>query len=670
MDTDDRAEPKGGKEFVAQWLEAIDCAGKEDETWRKAAEKAEKAYRGESLKEFNIFHSNIETLFPSIYNALPVPDVRRRFNDDDETGQLAANLIERALSYTIDDYDFDSVMSSAVYNMIIAGRGVVRVKYDADINDAGLKKYEEVQCEICPWESFRHGAARSWNKVPWVAFEHFLTRDQLKKIGAKLPQDFKFNYSASHKDSDGQNTHELEIKSTRCARVWEIWDKNTKKVIFISPDYRDDALLNENDPLGLEGFFPIPRPIQALTAAGELTPICPYFVYEGLLDSLDVISRRIKELVKQVRARGAFVGNFKELTKIAEAGDGVLVPLASDGLEGAVAGGAFDLNKAISWFPLEQTVSALRELIAQREIIKQQIYEATGISDIVRGATKASETATAQNIKSSWASLRLQKMQGEVARFARDIFRLKAEIMCKQFSPETWIKITGIKLMSDAEKAQIQAILQQNPQQAAAMAQQNPAAVKAYKQPSLEAVMSLLQSHESREYRVDIETDSTIRGDVQRLQAQSAAFLAGTTQFLTAVAPLVQQGIVPAPVAIELYQAFAGDQKMSKSMSDTLGKLKEQAEQAGPALMQRGKAEQEGEKGAGEQQPSPADQAKAQAMMQKVAIDGQKAQGELQIKGQALALKKYEIDGNLALKQRQQDMTFAARVPAKTGYGQ
>ena len=46
-------------------------------------------------------------------------------------------------------------------------------------------------------------------------------------------------------------------------------------------------------------------------------------------------------------------------------------------------------------------MQALDKLYLAREQMKQAIYEIMGISDIMRGATKASETATAQRIKGS-----------------------------------------------------------------------------------------------------------------------------------------------------------------------------------------------------------------------------------------------------------------------------
>ena len=91
-----------------------------------------------------------------------------------------------------------------------------------------------------------------------------------------------------------------------------------------------------------------------------------------------------------------------------------------------------------------------------------------GISDILRGSTNASETATAQQIKSQWGSMRLKRIQADVANFIRDLIRLQAEIIGEQFQPETLKSMTGLQYPMMAEKQQ--AMLQY--QQQAAMAQQ------------------------------------------------------------------------------------------------------------------------------------------------------------------------------------------------------
>ena len=96
---DEKGQEPGQAALAREWLEAIDLAGKEEEAWRDDVENAVKIYdtTERTSNEFNILHSNQETLLPAIYNTVPVPDVRRRYNDKDPPGKVVADTLERAL---------------------------------------------------------------------------------------------------------------------------------------------------------------------------------------------------------------------------------------------------------------------------------------------------------------------------------------------------------------------------------------------------------------------------------------------------------------------------------------------------------------------------------------------------------------------------------------------
>jgi hypothetical protein len=632
-------EPQSPDAFVMQWCQAIDAACADEKEWHEQAEKAVCAFRGEKNDQhFNLFHSNIETIVPAIYNSTPVPDIRRRYGDKGIVEKTVADMIERALQYGTDVYDFDGQMRAGVYDMALAGRGVLRVRYVPKVAADGQSiAGQSVTCEFVPWKSFKRGAAKSWEDVPWVAFEHFLTREQVAQLDPEFVSESAFVHSASTLDTS-ENKGSKEPDRFKCARVYEIWDKATKTVIFLSPEAKEKPILVEDDPLQLEGFFPTPRPLYWVDMPGSLVPVCPHAIYARLMDDLNKVSIRIAKLVQQVRPRGGYIGTYPDMKSISEAGDGELVPLS--GIDQMMTSGGGGIDKAITWFPLEPTVLAIRELVAHREMIKQQIYEVTGISDILRGASKASETATAQNIKASYANQRMTKWQSEVARFARDLFRLKAEIMCQVFQPETWFEMTGIQLLTEAQKAQIGQMQEANPEQAQQLAQQQPKLLEAFKRPSVEKVMEIMKSDARRSYRIDIETDSTVRSDVQRFQEQSAQFLQGTTAYIQAMGPLVQQGVLPPDMAIELFLAFARQFKLGKTTEDALEQLRSQAQEYGPQMMQKAQEAQGAKEGDGKQDA----QAKMEIERAKMEFEAQKVRAEQEMKAQELQLKKYEVE--------------------------
>src|SRR4029079_10620862 len=135
--TRETADVKNNGELVRLWLDALSVASKEEENWRKCAQNAVDLYRqsrntpdGESSnRKFNILHSNVETIVPALYNSTPVPDVRRRYGDADPVGKIAAQVIERGISYSIDSYDFDHTMKLVTKDTEIVGRGIPRIRY-------------------------------------------------------------------------------------------------------------------------------------------------------------------------------------------------------------------------------------------------------------------------------------------------------------------------------------------------------------------------------------------------------------------------------------------------------------------------------------------------------------------------------------------------------------
>jgi hypothetical protein len=649
--------PKDELEFVRQWLEAIELSEDEESDWRKTADRACDTYRGGmpenatnsevNLNTFNIFHANVETLVPSLYNSTPIPDVRRRFNDDDPIGKEVSEIFERGLSYSVDAYDFDQTMLSSVRDMAITSRGLVRVRYEPSISeDKSEVVYEQVTCEYVPWRTFRRGPGRTWREVPWIAFDQFLSYDEVERLlsdekdKAKILKEMKFSYSAEPKKQAEQQGENLSKLAAR-ARVWEIWDKDNRQVHFISPDYTSRRLTSVDDPLKLQDYFPIPRPLAAIIAPDSLVPITLLQVYERLLEELNIVQRRIIRLTGQLRPRGGYAGIADDIKNITEADDGELVPLAGAEMFATAGGG---LEKAIVWFPLDATTKALQQLVEQRELIKQTIYEVTGLSDIIRGASDARETATAQQLKSQWGSLRIQRMQAEVARFARDLFRMKAEIIANKFSFDTIELMTGLKYPTDEEKQQAQAILEQGQQALQGqppppeLAQQAKQLQEVIAKPSREQVEQMMRSDAVRGFRVDIESDSTIRGDAARTQEQQALFLQGTAQYLSAVGPMVQEGVMPAELAIEIYAGFARSFRLGKQAEDAIDRL---ADQAKAQANQPKQPSPEEIKAQAEQQKM---QMEMQAQQAKHEMEKEKMQLQLEMEREKIALKREELN--------------------------
>src|SRR5207253_1902434 len=91
------------------------------------------------------------------------------------------------------------------------------------------------------------------------------------------------------------------------------------------------------------------------------------------------------------------------------------------------------------------------------------LFQVTGMSDIMRGQASQQTTATEQAIKARFASVRVQFMQDEFARFCSDVQRIKAEIIAKHYDAQTIIDRSNVLRTPDAELAQQAVQLIQSP---------------------------------------------------------------------------------------------------------------------------------------------------------------------------------------------------------------
>lgn len=557
------------EDVARRWLREIDLASQHESKWRKRARKVVDRYRDEDRKEdsdtssrFNILYANTEVLKGVMYQRTPVPDVRRRFLDRDPVGRQAAQILQRGLSYAVDAYDFDDVMMSVVEDVLLPGRGVACVKYvptmaKSEVTDpaSGQKvmedrvAYQEVRCEYVEWEFLRISPAKRWRKVRWIAIGDLYTRDDLVRAFGEKGRVCTLNWAPKDKEHENDDLFKRAL-------VWAVWDKTTKKVVFVSQGHEAGPLAEVADPLGLQEFFPIPKPIYSVSTTDSLTPVPEFLQYQDQAIELDNISARIDALVGELRVRGIADMSLPELQQLAKAGDGEFVPIESAERVASLAekGG---LEKAILFWPIEKIAGVLANLYEQREQIKAVIYEITGIADIVRGSTKATETLGAQELKARYANVRVGPRQKAIANLARDLFRMKAEIIAEKFTPEM------LKLMTGPDVWTVEVEVQDP------MTGQ----MKREKRDATTEIMELLRNEKLRGFRVDIETDSTIQPDATEEQRNRIEFLGAVTSFVNGVAPAVQSGAMPMYVAKEFLAFGARAFKASPQLEDAIERI-------------------------------------------------------------------------------------------------
>lgn len=640
--------------IARRWKLELKLADKRESKWREEAKKIYDIYTplNPTANSFNIFWTNTETLQQSVYNSLPQPDVRRRYQDEDELGKQVGEVLTRALEYAQDTYDFDDILKDDVLCMLIAGRGLSRVRYipeiqshpgnkpeqpDYDENAEEAEPYEDIGgeqvcCENVQWEDFRILCnAKNWNQVTAMAFRHSFTReDCIEKFGEEIGNAIPLNTAT---DEDVQKSSET-ADLFKTAEIWEIWNKDDREVIFICQGYPTPCK-TQDDPMELRDFWPVPRPLYAIKNNQSLVPAALYTQYEQQAKELNRISMRINKLIDALRVRGIYDSTLNELSSLMKAADNELIP-AQQAAALIERGG---LDKAIWMMPIDMAANVLKVLYEQRDATKQVIYEITGISDIMRSASDPNETFGAQKIKTQWGTQRLQRLQKEVQRYIRDLIRLKAEIISSKFQMQTLEQMTLVKMPHQAEVDMQMQQMQMQYQQQAMQAQQSgqPAPPPPQIPPppiTWEAVMQEMKNDSTRAYRVDIETDSTLSATQDSDMAALKEVLTACSQLLQGFGPAVQQGAMSIDILKEMMLVVVRRAKMGTAIEDAIEKMKQPPPPADPNA---GKVQ-------AQQQIEQAKlQAGAQQNQQELQFEQQKAQLEAQVQAHAQQVQAQQV---------------------------
>ena len=605
------------QKLSGDWLERIRKQVKiRDDGWGKDAEAAEKAYSSDAksdhgkLMDFNIVFANTETTIPAVFNSQPTPDIRERFSQGDDVARDAADALERIISVQIDDGALQVEVEDVVRDGEVAGRGIVRLKLEVDGPEENQE--QRVEYESVAWRDYVEGPAKRFEDLPWIAYRYLLDRDEVERLSDKELTTTQYDPAIEADEPD-------EVT------IWEVWCKRKREVIFIRED--DGKVIKiAPDPLGLKGFFPNPKPYQPLSMTGKRAPIVPFTAYKKLADELNLITGRINRITAGLKVRAALITGAEDIARLSEAEDNEIVPIAD--LEGL---GQLGFDRAVLWWPIEHAIAVLRELYLNREQTKQAIYEVTGISDIVRGATRSGTTATENQIKTQWGSLRIKRRQSMVERLIRDLFVMTAELIGSTFTPNTMMKASGMEL---------------DPKQLA------------------------LISSPTAHYRINVESDSTIRADLGRVKTEMSEFLNGTAQFFATMAPIVQQTPQATVPMVALYGSFARQYNLGRQAEDALDELMKMAQEAAEQPQEQSGEQQAAQaemqqKMAAFQHTAQMDAARLQMDQQKTGIDMQLRQQDLALKAQDRELKAVEIElkrHELALKGEQMEFDRAKDV--------
>lgn len=726
----------GGKDpraVAAYWVEQLNAARSGPyKRWIKASKKATKRFRDEELDhpgdarpkrnaQFNVLWSNVCVTAPSIYGKPPVPITERRFLDKDIVARAASTILQRSLAYQIEESELHETMRQCRTDFMLTAWCSAWVRYEAQYapaaplmqmpqaqaadDEAGpgepqpqqgadeVLKDERLCVDYKHWSDVLVSPARFWSEVTsngWIAVRAHFTRNQLKRafgdqIGRAVPLQ-----KASGEGKNVQITERQRHVLGR-AEVWQIWDFDSRQTLWICEAHEVGPLKAVPDFMELKGFAPAARPARGTTTNDTVWPIPDYEMWYDQAREMDSLTARIAALTRAIKACGVFDGSIPEIARLLQEGMENKL-LATGNWAGLSQKGG--LVGAISLLPIKEFADALTALIAARAVVKQDLYEISGTSDIMRGATNPNETLGAQKLKGQFSGVRLTDRRDEFNRFVRDTLGIMAEIICEFFSRETirrmsdfdqWAAEQDLKAWAlqrfppapppmmghnggpPLDPAMAGAMMPPppaanvNPQQPNAVApdpaQSQPAAPPPEPMPSVspeqaiealfDEALGLLRDEHRRSFRIDVETDSTIQMDMEVEKQQRTEFITAITQFLAQAGEMAMTmpQLMPVLGKMLLFGArgFRVGRELESSLEALIADLEKQARNPQPAPDP-------------EQQKMELEKQKAEMQMQgdqqKHALEIQKMQAELQMQREQMELEREKMQMQLQMEQQ------------------
>jgi len=565
--TDFAATPNG---MAERWGTEIEASLQECMKFQEDATRITHRYLdkrdvyGKEESRVNLFWSTMKVLMSMLYARPPKASVARTFLDfDDDVARVAGTILQRLLNRSFDDQvsAWDASVRQAIEDWLIVGLGQIWMRYEVETEtyvvpaqidpltgielvpetEAERIVNEDAPCDYIHWNDFLWSPARVWSEVRWVARRVYMTKDQLiERFGEEIANIVPLS-NQSNKDMPNDAP---KYDPWSKAAVYEIWCKEDKKVYWFAQGA--DVILDvKNDPLGLEGFFPCPKPVAANVTSSNFMPRADYVFCQDQFNELDEINTRITWLTRAAKVVGIYDKTAEGIQRMFNQGvENQLIPVDNWAMFSERGG----IKSQVEFAPLVDITNAINQLRQYREDKKVQIYEVLGISDVMRGASKASETATAQQLKAQFGSTRVQLMQFYIAEWISHALRIKAEIICKHWQPETIIRRSNIERTPDA--------------------------------PLVPQAIMLLKDEQMAEYRVTVEADSMAALDYAAERDAAIQYLQGMGAFMSQTKPMYDADPVTKPVLLKTLQWASSKFRSGDQIETVLDQAVNKAQQS------------------------------------------------------------------------------------------
>lgn len=543
-----------------RWEIELNAATKELRKFHERSKKIVKLYLDDrdsatatGVAKINLFWANVQVLKAALYAKPPKVDVSNTNKDsNDDVSRVAGNILERMLNHPMemDDSDFDVAARQSIGDYLIVGMGQIWYRYEAEtekrmteeVKDpvtgtviVAAQEYEVVTSEAALtdyvyWEDFFWSPARTWEEVRWVARRVYMSRDQLiARFGEKIGKLVPINKAKKNADNNGPANDPWEK-----AQIFEIWDKTTKQVYWHAKGY-DVILDQKEDPLQVVGFFPCPPPLMSNLTSSNLIPQADYIMSQDQYTQIDKLTTRLFHLTDACKVVGAYDKSSTALGRIFQEGmENQMIPV--DNWAGFSEKGG--IRGTMDFVPVDQIAAVMVQVSQQRDAATSKLYEVQGIGDIMRGMTDPDETLGAQQLKAQFGGSRLQYKQMEIGHWVAAGQRIRANIICKHFQPQTIIEQSNVMNSPDA--------------------------------PMANQAIEFLKASDSKRYRITIESETMAMIDWAQERDARTQFLTAVGSFVQSVTPLLQAAPASAPMVLEMAKWGLGGFRVSKEIETVL----------------------------------------------------------------------------------------------------
>lgn len=643
-------------------------------------------------RRLNVWWYVVNTMLPAYYSSTPKSQVELRKRSGNEIFQFTCTILERNVQYAIDEYfDFDYTALSSALQFLLTGRAVLCPRYEAKIDEvqseialirtpdgqiidgqgqpfegdlsefqqseSGLMTMTQTTKEIvdqCCYLDLLHvhdyleSDGRSEAEITWRSRRAFMNEEKVKdKWGSKFAKELNYNSFPEAIEKNERTNRDLYNGK---AELFEIWCEESGKVYWFHRKGEKSIIESGDPPIKYEGFYPFVK-IDSSIDPNSTIPTSDYTHCEDQILFIERLTTRMQALTQAVRTNFAYDSTMKELEDLL-IGDLRGIPVTSWPAYKSRGG----LGASIEMLNTDPYIKSLQVLAETRAAALQQLYETLKASDLLRGVSEPTKTATANRLENQWSSLGLIVRQNQFANFIGEALDKLGTVIASQFSADRIFRI------ADADQMLSQFV--QDPMQLQATKQQ---------------IEQILRDDKERCYRIKIASDSMVALDQRQERQDGADLMASAGGFFDQMKGLIEQYPPMAPFCIQLFQnvvrRYRGGKEIEPIFTQAMGTVSQMAQQKmaqaaqqpptpgvieAQARVQIAQIESQDshQKNMIEMQNM---QLKAQTEAAKLQFDAQAQLKEFELKAQELQLKLMEIRTNAATAINEGEVTKRAQ---------